>query len=62
MTIGAWDVFDLSQDSGDLIFGTPAHDEHLRAQLQKGIDALKGVGVKVALLEVPCFRPVSGVG
>jgi hypothetical protein len=62
VTIGAWDVFDLGRDSGDLIFGTPAHDEHLRSQLQKGIDALKGVGVKVALLEVPCYRPVSAGG
>jgi peptidoglycan/LPS O-acetylase OafA/YrhL len=62
VTIGAWDVFDLGRDSGDLIFGTPAHDEHLRTQLQKGIDALKGAGVKVALLEVPCYRPVSAGG
>jgi hypothetical protein len=62
VSIGAWDVFDLGQDGGDLQFGTPPHDEHLRSQLQKGIDALKAAGVKVALLEVPCYRPVSAGG
>lgn len=62
VTIGAWDVFDLSQKSGDLTFGTPAFDTHFSSQLQQGIDALKGAGVKVALMEVPCFRPISAGG
>lgn len=62
VTVGAWDVFDLSQASGDVTFGTPAFDAQFSSQLQLGITALKGAGVKVALLEVPCFRPISAGG
>ena len=62
VSVGAWDVFDLSQPGGDLQFGTPAFDAYFRGQLQQGIDTLKGVGTRVALLEVPCYRPVSAGG
>jgi peptidoglycan/LPS O-acetylase OafA/YrhL len=62
VTIGAWDVFDLDQGGHVLTFGTPEFDAYFRSQLQLGIDALHGAGAKVALLEVPCYRPVSGGG
>ncbi len=62
MSIGAWDVFDLGQDSGDLQFGTPAHDEHLRTQLQKGIDALEGRRREGGPARGVLLRPVSAVG
>jgi len=62
VSLGAWDVFDLSQPGGDLQFGTPQFDTYFRSQLQVGIDALKGAGAKVGLLEVPCYRPVSAGG
>jgi hypothetical protein len=62
VVLGAWDVFDLDRDDGLLAFGTPEHDAYLTGQLQRGIDALVGVGSKVALLEVPCYEPVGGGG
>ena len=62
VVIGAWDVFDLDRDSGALAFGSPRHDAYLSDQLQRGIDALKGAGSQVALLEVPCYEPVDGGG
>ncbi len=62
VSVGAWDVFDLERDGHLLVFGTPESDQYLLAQLQRGIDAVKAVGAKVALLEVPCYRPVSAGG
>ena len=63
VVLGAWDVFDLETGDGRrLAFGTPAWDDHLRANLQTGIDAVVGAGAKVALLEVPCMRPVEADG
>jgi hypothetical protein len=62
VVIGAWDVFDIAQDTGLLAFGSPRHDAYLVAQLQRGIDALAAAGSKVALLEVPCYEPVDGGG
>ena len=62
VVIGAWDVFDLSLPSGDLTFNTPASDRYLSGQLQRGIDALKAAGAKVALMEVPCYRPIDAGG
>jgi len=43
-------------------FGTPAWDAYVRQHLQSGIDALVGAGAHVALLEVPCMRPISVKG
>ncbi len=62
VTIGAWDVFDLQQGDTRLVFGTPASDAYLRGRIAAGIAALRATGAKVALLEVPCFRPVDGGG
>ncbi len=60
--VGAWDVFDLQLGGQWYPFGSPEVDAHLRDQLVSGIAALKGAGAKVALLEVPCRRPVDGGG
>jgi peptidoglycan/LPS O-acetylase OafA/YrhL len=62
VVLGAWDVFDLARDDGVLRFGTPEHDAYMKAQLQRGVDALAYAGSKVALLEVPCYEPVDGGG
>ena len=64
VVLGAWDVFDL--ETGD---GSGPHVRHggvgrlpAGQQLQEGIDALVGAGAQVALLEVPCMRPISVEG
>jgi hypothetical protein len=57
--IGAWEVFDLDVDGGTLTFGTTAWDRYFDAQLQKGIRAVESAGAKVALAELPCWRPVD---
>ena len=63
VVLGAWDVFDLETGDGTVLtFGTPAWDAYVRASLQEGIDALVGAGAQVALLEVPCMRPISVEG
>ena len=63
VVLGAWDVFDLETGDGTrLAFGTPAWDEYVRANLETGIAALLGSGARVALLEVPCMRPVEAEG
>ena len=59
VVLGAWDVFDLRRTSGWLVFGTEPHDAELRARLAEGIAALRDTGAKVALLEVPCMRPID---
>jgi hypothetical protein len=61
---GAWDVFDIKTDGETLVFDTPANDAWFMAGVQRGVDALAAVGVKSALLEVPCMRPqdVKGAG
>jgi peptidoglycan/LPS O-acetylase OafA/YrhL len=63
VVLGAWDVFDLETGDGKVLaFGTPAWDAYVRQHLQSGIDALVGAGAHVALLEVPCMRPISVKG
>ena len=64
VVIGAWDVFDVEIDGQVVPFGTAANDARFTAGVQRGIDALVGAGVKVALLEIPCMRPqdVKGAG
>ncbi len=63
VVLGAWDVFDLETGDGSVLtFGTPAWDDYVRQHLQQGIDALVGAGAHVALLEVPCMRPISVKG
>lgn len=60
--IGAWEVLDLDWESTSLPVGAPRTDVHFLRQAQQGIDALTQVGVKVALLEVACMRPVDAAG
>jgi peptidoglycan/LPS O-acetylase OafA/YrhL len=63
VVLGAWDVFDLETAGGAVLaFGTPAWDDYVRRHLQEGIDALTGAGAHVALLEIPCMRPVPVKG
>ena len=64
VVIGAWDVFDVSVDGQTLAFGTAGNDARFTTGVQQGIDAMAALGVKVALLEVPCMRPqdVKGAG
>jgi len=63
VVLGAWDVFDRQTGDASLLrFGTEAWDDDLRTRLQEGIDALVAAGAKVALLEVPCMRPISVEG
>jgi hypothetical protein len=59
VVLGAWDVFDLIEGGHTLPFGTPGWDAYYSAQLQSGIAILKQAGSKVALLELPCYRPVA---
>ena len=64
VVIGAWDVFDVEVDGQVVAFGTAAADARFLQGVQRGIDALRAVGVHAALLEVPCMRPqdVEGAG
>ena len=63
VVLGAWDVFDLETATGSVLaFGTPPWDAYVRDRLQSGIDALARAGAHVALLEVPCMRPVAVEG
>ncbi len=63
VVLGAWDVFDLETDEGTVLtFGTPAWDAYVRQHLETGIEALRAAGAHVALLEIPCMRPISVEG
>jgi hypothetical protein len=57
--IGAWDVFDLTLDSGTLAFGSAAWDANFLSQLDQGVQVLRDSGAQVALSLLPCYRPVS---
>lgn len=62
VVIGAWDVFDLDVDGVAVPFASDAWDSRFVAGVQSGIDALAAEGVHVALLEVPCMRPIEAEG
>jgi peptidoglycan/LPS O-acetylase OafA/YrhL len=62
VTIGAWDVFDVSRNGAIVAFGSPAGDAYLEAQLHSGVAAIEAAGSTVALLEIPCYRNVNGGG
>jgi len=64
VVLGAWDVFDVKLGNGVVPFDSPTVDQRFTDGVQQGIDALSAIGVKVALLEVPCMRPkdVQGAG
>lgn len=62
VVIGPWDVFDVQVAGVDIPFASQAGDDRFKGGVLSGIDALASVGVKAALLEVPCMRPVDIVG
>ena len=62
VVLGAWDVFDLQQDSGTYTFATPEWDALFTANLTAGLDAMAPSGAQLALLEVACMRPVEAEG
>ena len=62
VTIGAWDVFDVEIDGEVLEFGSRRWDNEFATQLRTGIAALESAGAQVALVEIPCWRPVDGGG
>jgi hypothetical protein len=62
VAIGAWDVFDVQVDGQWLVFASPEWDALFLRNLQSGVDAVAATGSQVALLEVPCMRPVEAEG
>ncbi|HEY2299748.1 MAG TPA: acyltransferase family protein [Jatrophihabitans sp.] len=60
--IGAWDVFDETVNGKTLSFGSPAWDAYFTKTLHKGIHLLLGTGAQVALMGVPCYRPIAAGG
>ena len=62
VVIGAWDVFDIDDGDTYYAFNTKAADTKFVDNLQSGIDALLATGADVAILEVPCMRPVPAEG
>ena len=62
VNLGAWDVFDLEIDGQAVPFGTPEWDSYFKGQLKLAIRTLVDSGAQVALVDVPCFRPVAAGG
>lgn len=63
VVVGAWEVFDLSLGGHNVRFGSQEWDRYLSQRLSLGVDALRRAGVPVvAVLGVPCYRPVDGGG
>jgi peptidoglycan/LPS O-acetylase OafA/YrhL len=62
VALGAWDVFDIALPKGVVQFGSPEFDTVFLGNLQQGIDAVAAAGTRVALLEIPCMRPVEASG
>ena len=60
--LGAWDVFDLEQDSGIYPFASAEFDQLFITNLTAGIEAATASGAHVAVLEVACMRPVEAEG
>ena len=62
VVLGAWEVLDLRVGNVQYTLGTDATDDLFTAQLAKGVRALRATGASVALLEVPCMRPLESSG
>ncbi len=60
--IGAWDVFDETVGGKTLTFGTPAWDAYFTKTLHTGIRLLLNQGAQVALMGIPCYRPIAAGG
>ena len=59
VALGAWDVFDKVDGDISLTFASPEFDARFAAAVRSGIDAVRATGVPIALLEVPCMRPID---
>jgi hypothetical protein len=58
--VGAWDVFDLTLDSGGtLAFQSAAWDANFTHEISRGVDTLRAAGSQVALSLLPCYRPIK---
>jgi peptidoglycan/LPS O-acetylase OafA/YrhL len=58
--LGAWDVFDLTLDSGQTLkFGSPGWDANFNDALRQAVSALRSARTDVALALLPCYRPVE---
>ena len=62
VVIGAWEVLDIELGKLRFKVDTIPADTLFEAQLRKGIDALRSTRTAVAILEVPCMRPVDSPG
>jgi peptidoglycan/LPS O-acetylase OafA/YrhL len=60
--IGAWDVFDDTLNGQPMKFGSPAWDTYFSKQMAKAIRILINSGAQVALMGVPCYRPIAAGG
>ena len=60
--IGAWDVFDETVNGRTLAFGSPAWNAYFTKTLHQGIRLLLAPGAQVALMGVPCYRPIAAGG
>jgi hypothetical protein len=59
--LGAWDVFDMTLDTGQsLEFGDPLWDANFSFVLAEAIDTLRSAQTEVALALLPCYRPIPG--
>lgn len=59
VVIGAWDVFDHEVDGVTIPFASAEGDERFVSGVERGIEVLRAEGVHVALLEIPCMRPID---
>ena len=60
--IGAWDVFDDTLNGQTMKFGSSAWDHYFSSQMAKAIKILTDSGAQVALMGVPCYRPIAAGG
>ena len=60
--IGAWDVFDDTLNGRTMTFGSPDWDAYFTKQLAKAVHLLEHAGAQVALIGVPCYRPIAAGG
>jgi peptidoglycan/LPS O-acetylase OafA/YrhL len=60
--IGAWDVFDDTLNGTTMKFGSPAWNTYFSKQLAKAVSILLDSGAQVALMGVPCYRPIAAGG
>ena len=62
VVIGAWEVLDIEVGKLRFVMNSVPADTLFMAQLRKGIDALLATKTPVAILEIPCMRPVDSKG